>query len=307
MIYIKLIRWPHLLMMALSMVLVRHMIILPRLAEAGLSPVSNSLVFSALVLAVMLIAAGGFVINDLFDRETDSINQAEKMIVGRFIGNSEALMLFRLLSLIGNLSGAFVAWKLSSWQLALIFPVMTGLLWFYSSRYKRMALTGNIVVSFAIAMVMLIVWLTDFFALRSEPILFSRAMPVLPEITGLVMAYTLFSFLVNFIGEIIVDILNVPGDSKMGFKTFPIVYGILPAKNLTIGLVTTLVFMLGFWQLILFKVGLKAALGAMFSLTALSIVLLIQLALTHQPKGYKAVLLLQRLLIVAGIVSFIFL
>lgn len=307
MIYIKLIRWPHLLMMALSMVLVRHMIILPRLAEAGLSPVSNSLVFSALVLAVMLIAAGGFVINDLFDRETDSINQAEKMIVGRFIGNSEALMLFRLLSLIGNLSGAFVAWKLSSWQLALIFPVMTGLLWFYSSRYKRMALTGNIVVSFAIAMVMLIVWLTDFFALRSEPILFSRAMPVLPEITGLVMAYTLFSFLVNFIGEIIVDILNIPGDSKMGFRTFPIVYGILPAKNLTIGLVTTLVFMLGFWQLILFKVGLKAALGAMFSLTALSIVLLIQLALTHQPKGYKAVLLLQRLLIVAGVVSFIFL
>lgn len=307
MIYIKLIRWPHLLMMALSMVLVRHMIILPRLAEAGLSPVSNSLVFSALVLAVMLIAAGGFVINDLFDRETDSINQAEKMIVGRFIGNSEALMLFRLLSLIGNLSGAFVAWKLSSWQLALIFPVMTGLLWFYSSRYKRMALTGNIVVSFAIAMVMLIVWLTDFFALRSDALLFSRAMLVLPEITGLVMAYTLFSFLVNFIGEIIVDILNVPGDSKMGFRTFPIVYGILPAKNLTIGLVTTLVFMLGFWQLILFKVGLKAALGAMFSLTALSIILLIQLALTHQPKGYKAVLLLQRLLIVAGIISFIFL
>lgn len=307
MIYIKLIRWPQLMMMAFSMLLVRNMIIIPRLTEAGLAPATATLEFSLLVLAVLLIAAAGFVTNDLFDRETDSINQPEQMIIGRYIGNNEAIMLIRLLNVLGNLSGFFVAWKLSNWQFALIFPVMTGLLWFYSSRYKRMVLTGNIVISFAVAMVIIIVWLFDFFALRADAVLFSRALPALPAITGLVMAYALFSFLLNFISEIIADILHLPGDTKMGFRTFPAVYGQLPAKNLGIGLVTTLVFMLGFWQLILFKVGLIAALGAMFSITALTIVLLIQLALTHQAKGFKAVLLLLRLINIAGIISIVFL
>ncbi|MDO8896911.1 MAG: hypothetical protein Q7V19_04625, partial [Bacteroidales bacterium] len=64
MIYLPLIRWPNLLIMAFTMILVRHKLILPQLREAGIELATSSNTFIFLVISVLLIAAGGFVIND---------------------------------------------------------------------------------------------------------------------------------------------------------------------------------------------------------------------------------------------------
>ena len=71
--FFKLVRWPNLLITALTMCLVYHCIM-------GLS---STLAFTLLVISMVLIQAGGYVINDIFDMNIDAINKPEKQIVGK--------------------------------------------------------------------------------------------------------------------------------------------------------------------------------------------------------------------------------
>ena len=50
--------------------------------------------FALLVLSTIFIAAGGYIINDIMDQETDSINRPNQVIVGRSISESMAYNLY---------------------------------------------------------------------------------------------------------------------------------------------------------------------------------------------------------------------
>ena len=90
--FLKLIRWPNLLIVILTMALMRYAILEPVLGKIGISlyaikgittmSVQSSLMdFIILVAATVLITAGGYVINDYFDVKTDLINRGQ-VIVG---------------------------------------------------------------------------------------------------------------------------------------------------------------------------------------------------------------------------------
>lgn len=304
--YLNLIRWPNLLIMLLTMMLLRHMVIAPRLALAGIDPNANNLLFFLYALTTLLIAAGGYIVNDMMDIDVDRLNKPDKMIVTKSVSMLVASRLYYSLTLAGSLSGLVIGYLVDNWIIGLSFPVAAGAMWFYSKRYKRMLLIGNLVVSFATAGILVMIWVVEFFALARQPDLFTQAVGVMPEITGFVMAYTLFAMLATMLREIIKDVEDMEGDAKGGCRTFPIVYGVLPAKNLSIALLTTLLLMIGFWQYILYLQHYTHAMIFLFLALISGLLLLARLALASLTVHYSQASLLAKILMLAGLLSLLF-
>src|SRR4030043_1138553 len=87
----RLIRLPNLLIVAATQVLIRQCIIVPLLKQAHLEPQLPDGLFIMLVIATVFITAGGYAINDYFDRKMDRINKPQNLIVGRLIYPKHAM------------------------------------------------------------------------------------------------------------------------------------------------------------------------------------------------------------------------
>src|SRR5688572_24599579 len=95
-----------------------------------------------LSLSTVLIAAGGYVINDYYDVKIDYVNNPERVVVGRTIHRRFAILLHVALSVLGIFISLFVSWKLAFVN---IFSV--SVLWFYSNLLKRLPFIGNFTVA----------------------------------------------------------------------------------------------------------------------------------------------------------------
>jgi 4-hydroxybenzoate polyprenyltransferase len=119
--YLRLARFKNLLIIAATMVLVRYMIIQTILVGYGLDlqmPLWN---FIALVFATMLIAAGGYVINDYFDTKADLINHPDTVVVGKQITRRGAIAFHLVHSLLGLILGTFVSFRIVRPVFSLLF------------------------------------------------------------------------------------------------------------------------------------------------------------------------------------------
>ena len=150
----RLIRWQNLLFLAILMWVLEKWLVVPLLySVGGLPEVLPEPILWMLILSVVLIAAGGYVINDYFDIKIDRINRPDRVIVGETMSKPAAMHLSIGLSVAGILLGGLEAWLCRSWTLGIVILLMPGLLWFYSSAYKRQFLVGNLIVAFASAAV----------------------------------------------------------------------------------------------------------------------------------------------------------
>jgi 4-hydroxybenzoate polyprenyltransferase len=305
--YLKLIRWPNLLIMAVTMFLVRFYLVMPPLEMVDVALVSDILSFSLLVLAMLLMSAGGYVINDIFDMDIDSVNRADEMIIGKRIKLTTAKLLYWILNLVALGIMIFLSISMSNWQLLIIMLMLAGLLWFYSERYKRQILVGNLVVAFVASAGITIVWLFEFFNLQKDAAVFVEASRAMPLMSGLVFAYVLFAFLSTIVREVVKDIEDMEGDRRFGCRTFPVVYGEVPARNLAAGLLIILIIMIGFWQYILFLKDMKAAFSVLFIALGIGLAALIRLAFADKTEHYATTSALLKLLMLAGILSIVFL
>lgn len=243
--YLRLIRWPNILIIILTQLLVRYAVIGRIYSRSGVEPAMNDWLFAMLVLTTVIIAAAGYIINDYFDLRTDQINRPETIVVGRFLHRRKAIKFHMVLNGIAIVLGLFVSWRVGSFRLGLIFPMITLLLWLYSERYKRMVLVGNLAVAFMSALVVLIVWLFEFLALKLQPAPFMAVYVNLYLISQIVITFTLFAFLLSLVREIVKDAQDVTGDSLTGCRTLPVVYGIQVARMIAAAvLVLTLVLVI---------------------------------------------------------------
>jgi 4-hydroxybenzoate polyprenyltransferase len=249
--FLKLIRWPNLLIVIVTQCLVMYAVIGRVYAAYGIEPALGPLLFFILVSATVIIAAAGYIINDYFDLRTDRINKPESVVIGRYFPRRMAIKLHIVLNSIAIAAGFYLSLVAGSYRLWLIFPLMTILLWFYSERYKKRVLYGNIAVAFMSAMVVLVVWLFEFFALRQQPGKFMTVYTQIGLISQVVFAYALFAFLLTLLRELIKDAEDVEGDAATGCQTLPVVFGIRYSVNLALGLliVTLLLALAGCYVL----------------------------------------------------------
>ncbi len=91
--YLKLIRYQNLLFIVLIQFIMRQIVLLPILQKYGFETTYASGMLGLLILSTVMIAAGGYALNDYFDVKIDSINHPENQVVGKIIPRQTAILL----------------------------------------------------------------------------------------------------------------------------------------------------------------------------------------------------------------------
>jgi 4-hydroxybenzoate polyprenyltransferase len=219
---LKLIRYPNLIIIALTQYLFRYSILLPIFKNERVIPVLTHLDFALLVISTILIAAAGYAINDYFDIRVDRINKPEKIIVGRLISRRQAMTIHTVFNIVAIILGFYISYRAGSIKFGAINIVISMLLWMYSMKYKAYFLIGNLIVSFASALTIFVVWLFDMYAIWSSGQFVHINLSLL---NFFLWSYILFAFGVSLIREIIKDMEDIEGDKKCGCSTIPVVIG----------------------------------------------------------------------------------
>jgi len=227
--YLKLIRVPNLLFLALTQFLMWRAIVIPVSQMYG-GEVFMILEIGLLIIASVFIAAGGYVINDYFDTKIDAINRPEKVIVGKLIVKENVMRFYQILTAIGVVCGLILSYMLRNTTLAFIFLAIPGLLWFYSSNYKRMFMVGNLAVAFCALLSVLIVGISAVVILQQNfdvELLYYYAPATIYTWIG---GFAVFAFVLTWIREIIKDMEDERGDREVECRTMPIKWGLTNTK-----------------------------------------------------------------------------
>ena len=238
----RLIRLPNLIIIALTQYLMRYMIVAPFLGINNFELQLDDFHFALLVLATCLIAAAGYAINDYFDTRTDRLNKPDRVVIDKEISRQMAINLHTILNILGVGLGIYLSFYIKIPGLSVLFILTAGLLWFYSTNYKRQFLVGNLIVSLMVGTVPVLVVLFEIPLLNREyGEIMLKANANFNYIFYWVSGFGFFAFYTNFIREIIKDAEDFEGDSAYGMNTFPIVLGIRTTRMLIIALLFILI------------------------------------------------------------------
>ncbi|MEN8224717.1 MAG: geranylgeranylglycerol-phosphate geranylgeranyltransferase [Bacteroidota bacterium] len=302
--WLNILRIPNLAMIIITQYLLGYGIIRPLLKLHQVEAPLGHLNFFMLVMTTLLIAAAGYIINDHFDVNTDRKNKPGKNMLEGKISVRKALNAYYIINAVAILLGFYLAYLAASFQLGLVFPAIIGLLWYYSSRYQRMPFWGNLIVALLSAMVLLVIWLFEFYILLKEGADFVSVIRQLGTINSFVWAYALFAFLLSLTREVLKDIQDVKGDMTSGYRTLPVIWGLKRARVLAGGLIIISIILLAAAQWILFSKGMDlASWYLLIAVQSLLIYLLYQLARAKESDAYGFLSNMAKLIMLAGILS----
>lgn len=224
--FFRLIRWPNLVFIALTQVLFEYCIyrkVYPHIADNS----GETKQFIFLVLASVVIAAAGYIINDYFDLNIDQVNKPSKVVVSVLINRRWVIFWHMFLSLLGLFFTVSALPIAQHWHLVLANFGSIILLWFYSTNLKKQLLIGNVLISLLTAWVLLIIFFSkyplqirDLLLVDHDEVRFFR----------FTVLYASFAFIISLIREVIKDMEDVEGDRKYGCRTMPILWGVNASK-----------------------------------------------------------------------------
>ncbi len=245
------------------------------ICATGLFPLSK--IFLA-ALSGALAAASGNVINDIFDIEIDKINRPDRPLPSGRMSLKEAFILYFLLIIISLVSAYFInpaAFIIDLTALAILF--------FYSFRFKKIILIGNLIVAFLTALAFIY-----------------GGIAVGNFRDALIPA--LFAFLINFIREIVKDMEDIDGDLKNGISSFPHRYGFNRAKIIIVTL-SLLLIAATFYPFILKIYGIEYLLIVAVFVDAVIIYILTILFKDDSPAGLSKISFILKLNMVFGLAA----
>ncbi|MCB0642168.1 MAG: geranylgeranylglycerol-phosphate geranylgeranyltransferase [Phaeodactylibacter sp.] len=230
--WLRLIRFPNLVIVALTQYLLFYALLLPAFEQAGFLPLLDPIHFFLLVLDTMLIAAGGYVINDYYDQAIDAQNKPGRQIVGTRISGRQALLWYGSILLAGAMLALYLAIYVSNLSLFSIYPAACLLLWLYSRYWKKALLLGNLTVAVFCALVAWIIWFAERGTVGRIAVEDPSAYSGLRFAIGLYLGY---AFLSTLYREVIKDIEDADGDAQEQARTLPVLYGQKAAKIFSFG------------------------------------------------------------------------
>lgn len=186
--------------------------------------------YGLLVLSTVLLAAAGYVINNIFDVASDTINKPNDVIIGKGISETRAYNIYFVLNIVGVGIGFYLSNVIMRPGFATIFILIASLLYFYSTTLKQIMLLGNFVVALLLALSVIIIGIFDIFPATNID---NQAQ--MASLFSILIDYALFAFMINFIREIVKDIEDVNGDYNQGMNTLPIAIGISRAAKIALG------------------------------------------------------------------------
>jgi len=227
--FFRLVRWPNLVITALMMFLVYY----------NLVGMVSTVGFTLLVISMVLIVAGGYVINDIFDMDIDEINKPDKLIVGKYFTEKQSNFIYWSLTIIGlacALASSVIMFGKSFLTIFSCMVLLTCILYSYSNGYKKRLVLGNVIVSLSVAFAVFLPWLFVMLYMMQEDMLVENYDVLMHISLRLVLIYTAFAFLMTLIREIVKDIQDVKGDGLSHCRTIPIIWGVNVAQIIVIAL-----------------------------------------------------------------------
>jgi 4-hydroxybenzoate polyprenyltransferase len=299
--FLRLVRLPNLFFIALSQALFQFCIY--HTLYKGAIPEGDTIRFILLMLASLMIAAAGYIINDYFDINIDEVNKPHRMVVDKVISRRWAIAWHFILSTSGIILTALALPVLQKWYLIAANIFCVALLWFYSTSFKRQLLTGNIVISLLTAWAILIV----FFSKVSLANAFGAGDGSHYKLFRIAVLYAGFAFIISIIREAIKDMEDMEGDVKYGCKTMPIVWGINATKvYVAVWLIVLLAMLIIILIYILqFQWWLAVAYGVTTILFPLMVVLF-KLKKSVTVQQYHQLSTITKLVMFTGILSMLF-
>jgi 4-hydroxybenzoate polyprenyltransferase len=229
--YLRLIRWTNLLIVIATLCMMRWFILKPLLEYAGYPLLFSEWRFILLVLSAAFYTAAGYVINDYFDTQTDYLNRPERVIIGKGVARRQAIILHFALNIIAAALGIYISFYIGIPALAIICLLIPGILWFYSTTYKRQFIVGNLIVAILTALVPLTVFLSEMplqIHMHGEIMLSNHAF--VSMVFYWIGGFAFFAFILTLIREIVKDIEDFEGDAAFGRNSLPVVLGISSTK-----------------------------------------------------------------------------
>ena len=214
--FLKLIRYQNLMMLAFMQVIFRYGFFKFQNIPLALADWQYGL----LVLSTILLAAGGYVINNIYDQETDSVNKPNNVIVGRSISETQAYNLYFALTVSGVAIGFYLSNVIQKPGFASIFILVAATLYLYASSLKQMMLIGNIVVALLLSFSVIIIGIFDLY-----PATVLENQQQMKIFFSILLDYAVFAFMINILREMIKDIEDMDGDYNQGMNTLPIAIG----------------------------------------------------------------------------------
>ena len=299
--FFQLIRFPNLIIIVLTQFLLQYCVLIPALKQDQLSPSLDHLHFALLVFTTLLIATGGYIINDLKDIDIDRINKPDKMIIGKIYSEKKGYQLYHSMNAIGMLLSIYLALHVNNLLLASLFPSAVFLLWLYSSQLKKSLLLGNLLVAVFCAFVAGIIWFAERYTYGQASLASQQ------EIRWIFGAYMLFAAISTLYREIIKDIEDQEGDRKLGGKTLPILYGLSIAKKVAAVCGVLLLGLLLYWCQSLMQEGNYP--GLIYGIAGIILPLLYSFFLLYQAKksqDFRQLSRLAKYLMFSGILYLVF-
>lgn len=249
---LQLVRWSNLFFLGALIYVMEKWVVVPILDDVAFGEQLPWYILLLIAAATILIAAGGYVINDYFDIKIDRINRPDQLIVTQYISKENAMRLSIGLSGVGMVCGLVAAWLLRSSTIAILFAIIPGLLWFYSSSYKRLLIIGNVTIALLSALSPMMIAIANVAQLQLK---YSTILPYTTlehDIYAWVGGFSLFAFLLTWIREIVKDLQDQMGDRELECHSMPIVWGNIVTKIVVTALIVLTTVLIGwFWYSLL--------------------------------------------------------
>ncbi|MBE0648345.1 MAG: geranylgeranylglycerol-phosphate geranylgeranyltransferase [Bacteroidales bacterium] len=300
----RFIRLPNLIIVVLIEFLLRYGVLNPILFNWQTAYMTSLTDFIIFVLATLLLAVGGYVINDYFDQKIDRVNRPDTIVVSRIVSPRMAMKIHILVNTIAVILGFYLAYRIHSLWFGLLFPCGALFFWFYSARWKQQLIWKNLIVAFISASLILLVLLFEFFHLRLYPDYFSTVIGTLDTIFWIFLSYAVFAFLVSLFREIVKDIEDLKGDEEFGTRSLPAVIGIGWSKLIVVLLILITMGLLAYAQVSIHRFGFEILFWYFTLAVQLpSLYLVIAVIMAKKRENFRFASGLAKLIMFTGILS----
>lgn len=296
--WMRLLRIPNLIFIAVCQILVYLKLLRPYVAHED--PTFNDIEFLGLVLTTLILAASAYLVNNILDRKIDA-NYPEYKIIPEVFSLRFCWILYMILIISGALPAFYLSSQGGQYASFIYYPIAVISLLVYSTSLKCTPILGNLFVALFTALFILVIPLAFY-----EDLVLLRQLDFVQwkEIMFVIFLMSSFSFITNFIRELVKDMEDMQADATEKCRSTAHYLGIEKTRFIVII----------FWLLLLFYIGYSLSLIQFNLITILSAAVLVIIAVLisyylfkpTEHKLLKKLSKLLKLLMVTGLVYCLF-
>lgn len=289
--WFNLFRWPNLVLIFVAHLLFR----VSFLKGLGVDVALNDLDFFLLSLSIILVTAGGNVINDIFDVKSDSINNRSRPIAQGKIKTSSAFLAYIVLNTSAIFLCFYISYSLNLWSPFVVEIIVILLLYWYARYLKSIPVLGNVLVSILVSLSFVLVLYYD----MNKALFFEQ------KYFSWILFYSVFAFWTNLNREWIKDALDIKGDYAQHSLTIPILIGKSRTNILIFASTLLLITTLLFGVKVYLKTSLFFSLYFIFGVVVPLLAVLYKIGKDETQVNYKTLSRIYKIAMLTGVFSLI--